>query len=279
MTPPPPIFKRKSEALGTDSGEPHHRGRLPGFHGGVGASPGESSTITFTGTGTMGRTAIFRRTSRSGTRSRTRTRIPRGVRGRRRESGTFTRTGTMESAAILRRTSRSGTRSRTRTRIPRGQVLGTAPGDPKIEYDYVYGYGYDGENCNFPPYIAKRYTFSYSYTNSQGAGVGNSPRRPEDRVRVRLRERVRWGEQPFSAVHREAGHVPVLVHEFPAGVGNSPRRPEDRVRVRLRERARWGEQPFSDVHSEAVFKFPERHAARHPPASAAVAHYPLSIIP
>ena len=72
----------------------------------------------------MGRTAILRRTSRSGTRSRSRTRIPRGVRERRRESCTVTRTGTMRRTAILRRTQRSGTRSRSRTRIPRGSGSG-----------------------------------------------------------------------------------------------------------------------------------------------------------
>jgi len=51
------------------------------------------------------------------------------------------------------------------------EALGTAPGDPKIGYEYGYENGYDGERSDSPPYIAKRDTFSYSYTNSQGGKV------------------------------------------------------------------------------------------------------------
>ena len=60
-----------------------------------------------------GEQQFFRRTSRSGTRSRTRTRIPGRCREqppatRRSGTSTVTRTGTMGRTAILRRTSRSG---------------------------------------------------------------------------------------------------------------------------------------------------------------------------
>jgi len=70
----------------------------------------------------------------------------------------------------------------------------------------VYGYenGYDGENSDFPAYIAKRSTYPYSYTNSQAAlgtapgesstitftGTGIGERGGEEN-RVRLRERLR----------------------------------------------------------------------------------------
>ena len=60
----------------------------------------------------------------------------------------------------------------------KSEALGTAPGDPKIGYEYGYENGYDGENCNFPPYIAKRYTFSYSYTNSRQVS-GTAPDDPK----------------------------------------------------------------------------------------------------
>ena len=66
--------------------------------------------------------------------------------------------------------------------------MGTPPYDPRCtEIEYVYGYGdqgkgeakrivcgygngYDGENSDFPTYIAKRSTYPYSYTDFWGQG-------------------------------------------------------------------------------------------------------------